>query len=141
MKFSFELYRTKKRRELLNSNDRLHFAVKAKITADLRMRAKYDARNYLAIIGMLEDPFIYSKHNPCGVTVTVFSPTRRRLDPPNLYPTVKALLDGFTDAGIWTDDNSEVIKSLTFLYGGLSGNKAYRLEIEIEGHTNGKHSR
>jgi crossover junction endodeoxyribonuclease RusA len=52
----------------------------------------------------------YSKRRPCGLVVTIYAPTKRRLDPPNFYPTVKALVDGLTDAGIWTDDNSEVIK-------------------------------
>ncbi|WP_235888509.1 RusA family crossover junction endodeoxyribonuclease [Streptococcus pneumoniae] len=55
------------------------------------------------------------------------------LDPPNLYPTVKAIIDGMTDAGIWTDDNHKVIKKLSFVYGGLSEEKGhYRLEFDIE---------
>ncbi|MGQ7424298.1 hypothetical protein ACTGVR_07365 [Streptococcus suis] len=65
--------------------------------------------------------------------VTIYAPTERRMDPPNFYPTVKALVDGMTDAGIWTDDNHEVIKYMTFKYGGLSGSKdKYRIEIEVE---------
>lgn len=31
---------------------------------------------------------------------------RRRRDPANWYPSVKALIDGFTDAGVWPDDDS-----------------------------------
>lgn len=55
------------------------------------------------------------------------------VDPPNLYPTVKAIIDGMTDAGIWTDDNHKVIKKLSFVYGGLSEEKGhYRLEFDIE---------
>ena len=70
---------------------------------------------------------------PCEVTVTVFSPTKSKLDPPNLYPTVKAIIDGMTDAGIWVDDNYKVIKSMTFRYGGLSEEKGhYRLVFDIE---------
>lgn len=37
-----------------------------------------------------------------------------RFDPPNLYPTVKPLIDGFTDAGYWTDDDYHVIRRTIF---------------------------
>lgn len=60
---------------------------------------------------------VYSSDKPCKVLVTVYAPTRRRLDPPNLYPTVKALIDGLTDANLWPDDNHEVIKMMSFQYG------------------------
>lgn len=64
--------------------------------------------------------------------MTIYSPTKRRLDPPNFYPTVKALVDGLTDAGIWTDDNSEVIKFMTFKRGKLSEIPGkYRVRLEI----------
>ncbi|MFS9171280.1 hypothetical protein QM857_04205 [Streptococcus infantis] len=46
-------------------------------------------------------------------------------------PTSKALLDGLTDAKFWTDDNYHVIKSTDFRHGGKSGNKKYRIELEI----------
>lgn len=75
----------------------------------------------------------FSPLNPCEVTVTIYSPTKSKLDPPNLYPTVKAIIDGMTDAGIWTDDNHNVIKKLSFVYGGLSKEKGhYRLDFDIE---------
>ena len=54
------------------------------------------------------------------------------MDPPNLYPTVKALLDGFTDSGLWTDDNYQIIQKLSFVYGGLSNSKKYKLEILVK---------
>lgn len=57
--------------------------------------------------------------------MTVYKPTNRRLDTPNLYPTVKALVDGMTEAKIWTDDNDDVIKSTKFQLGGLSGKKGF----------------
>lgn len=66
----------------------------------------------------------------------MYSPTRSRLDPPNLYPTIKAIIDGMTDAGIWVDDNYKVIRSMSFRYGGLSGKKGYYkfvLTIESDG--------
>ena len=58
-----------------------------------------------------------------GVNVTVCPPTRRRLDPPNLYPTIKALVDGLTDACWWSDDDFTHLLYTSFRYGGLSGEK------------------
>ncbi|HFI0796075.1 TPA: hypothetical protein ACGO6M_001706 [Streptococcus suis] len=125
MKFEFILSNTKRKKEMLNANDRMNWARKAKITA------------YLRQIGQLNVPKgkynPYTKKRPCGLVVTICAPTKRRMDPPNFYPTVKALIDGMTDAGLWTDDNHEVIKFMTFEYGGLSGLKdKYRVEIEVE---------
>ncbi len=125
MKFEFILSNTKRKKEMLNANDRPHWTQKAKITA------------YLRQIGRLKVPdgkyTTYTKKCPCGLVVTIYAPTKRRMDPPNFYPTVKALVDGMTDAGIWTDDNHEVIKYMVFKYGGLSGLKdKYRIEIEVK---------
>ena len=87
---------------MLNANDRPHWAQKAKITAYLRQigRLKVSEGKYTT----------YTKKRPCGLVVTIYAPTKRRMDPPNFYPTVKALVDGMTDAGLWTDDNHEIIK-------------------------------
>lgn len=125
MKFEFILSNTKRKKEMLNANDRMNWARKAEITA------------YLRQIGRLNVPkgkyVTHTKNRPCGLVVTIYAPTKRRMDPPNFYPTVKALVDGMTDAGLWTDDSHEVIKFMTFEYGGLSGLKdKYRVEIEVE---------
>ncbi|HEM2742837.1 TPA: hypothetical protein U0595_000595 [Streptococcus suis] len=125
MKFEFILSNTKRKKEMLNANDRMNWARKAEITA------------YLRQIGRLNVPkgkyATHTKKRPCGLVATIYAPTKRRMDPPNFYPTVKALVDGMTDAGIWTDDSHEVIKYMTFEYGGLSGLKdKYRIEIEVE---------
>ena len=125
MKFEFVLSNTKKLKQMINANDRLHWAQKAKITAHLRSMALQKCQ------GVNIPP--YSKKRPCGLLVTIYAPTKRRLDPPNFNPTIKALVDGMTEAGIWTDDNHEIIKYMTFQYGGLSGIKdKYRIELEIE---------
>lgn len=125
MKFEFVLSNTKRQKEMLNANDRPHWAQKAKITAFLRQigRLKASEGKYTT----------YTKKCPCGLLVTIYAPTKRRMDPPNFYPTVKALVDGMTDAGLWTDDNHEVIKFMTFRFGGLSGvDGKYKIEIEVE---------
>ena len=125
MKFEFTLSNTKRKKEMLNANDRPHWAQKAKITAYLRQIGR---------LNVLKGKYTtYTKKRPCGLMVTIYAPTKRRMDPPNFYPTVKALVDGMTDAGLWTDDNHEVIKYMTFEYGGLSGLKdKYRIEIEVK---------
>lgn len=120
MKFSFELMR----KEMVSSNDRHDKFKKAGLTKRLRALARFKTR-----LGMKVP---YSDKKPCEVIVTIYSPTRRTYDPPNFWPTVKALQDGMTDAGIWTDDNKEVIVFTGFRHGGLSGSKCYRIEIKIE---------
>ncbi len=115
----------KKGNQMISSNDRFHPIVKSQITKYLRELGETTALD----AGIKER---FSPNNPCTVTITVYAPTKRRMDAPNWYPTVKALLDGITDAGLWTDDNNDVIKVVSFKYGGLSGDKQYRLKIEIE---------
>lgn len=63
------------------------------------------------------------RFNYFTVDVIVYPPTKRRLDPPNLYPTVKHLIDGMTDSELWPDDDWKHMKSMTFKYGGVSGTK------------------
>ena len=115
------------RKQMINSNDRPHFHQKAKITKFLRKLAEYEGKN------VLRDYFglPYSEDKPCKVKVRIYPPTNRKYDPPNWSPTSKALFDGLTDAKIWTDDNYNVIVSTEFMHGGKSGNKNYRIELEI----------
>ena len=37
-------------------------------------------------------------------------PDKRR-DPHNIYPTIKAIVDGFTNACVWEDDDSKHVKT------------------------------
>lgn len=75
-------------------------------------------------------PYLFEKFT---VRVTVCAPTRRRMDPPNFYPTVKALIDGLTDAGWWEDDNFSQLLEMSFRYGGLSGKSdTFTLIVDIE---------
>lgn len=62
----------------------------------------------------------------------VMPPTRRRVDPPNLWPSLKALGDGLTDCRFWEDDSFEYMLETSFRYGGLSGLKGiWRLQLVI----------
>ena len=120
MKFSFELMR----KEMISSNDRHDKFKKAGLTKRLRALARFKCKLGVNVP--------YSDKKPCEVIVTIYSPTRITYDPPNFWPTVKALQDGMTDAGIWTDDNKEIITFTGFRHGGLSGSKCYRVEIGIK---------
>jgi crossover junction endodeoxyribonuclease RusA len=46
---------------------------------------------------------------PCHVGVVLEVPDRRRRDPHNYYPTIKALVDGLVDAGLWPDDTPNYV--------------------------------
>lgn len=114
---------------VLNANDRLHFIVQRQISTYLRELSKSVVRS--------TNPFFSANHpcftpeEPCSVLITISTPTRRRFDPPNLYPTVKALVDGMTDAGVWSDDNSKIIKIMAFRDGGVTLNKKYNFKLTI----------
>lgn len=72
-----------------------------------------------------------------SVTVTIYGPTKRLFDPPNFYPTVKAMIDGLTDALWWEDDNFTHMQSMTFRYGGLSSQKGcYQVNLLVTDETN-----
>ncbi len=132
--FSYELNRsTAKGRalrggnEMISSNDRLNPHVKAELTAHLRkLSTEVAVRTY-------EHPerIMFSEKHSCHIGVIVYPPSRRRMDAPNWYPTVKALIDGLTDAGVFEDDNNKVIRSMTFIPGSVTANKKYKIEIII----------
>lgn len=113
--------------EMISANDRLDPHTRAELTAHLRGLSKEIA------LKTYEHPerTMFSDVNPCHIGVIVCPPTDRRMDAPNWYPTVKALIDGLTDAGVFEDDNNKVIRSMTFVPGPVTDNKKYRIEIVI----------
>ena len=132
MKFIFELSHKRSGQEMITSNDRLHFAVKAKMTAYLRYLASLEVKRQFDKFKPVFNKTLFDKKHPCGVTITVLSPTNRRFDADNVQPTAKALMDGMTDAGLWTDDNNKVVKFTKYQYGGLSGTDKFRLILNVE---------
>ena len=80
--------------ELLNANDRLHWAKWNRITQQLRSDAHLMAR-YLKI-PRLARARIDAIYEP---------PDSRRRDAGNWYPTYKAQIDGLVDAGVLADDD------------------------------------
>lgn len=83
--------------EWLSANGRTHWAEKARRTRALRTRAAYLARNQ----------HIQPVTGRVRVIAYITYPTMRAADPGNASPTVKALIDGCTDAHVWPDDNSD----------------------------------
>lgn len=147
MKFTYELNRVTSRKptkpnskkksvsakalrygnEMISANDRLDPHTRAELTAHLRKLSKELA------LKTYEHPerTMFSDIHPCHIGVVIYPPTSRRMDAPNWYPTVKALIDGLTDAGIFEDDNNKVIRSMTFIPGSVTTNKKYRIQIII----------
>ena len=80
---------------LLSANGREHWRQRAAVTAELRRTAGWLAKAQK--IPRLERAHVLAVYEP---------PDRRRRDPANLYPSVKACVDGLTDAGAWADDDA-----------------------------------
>ena len=77
----------------------------------LRHKAKIAARDRLNL-GMIQ-PVDTRVDLLCVIQL----PRRvARFDAPNLYPTIKPIIDGFTDAGLWEDDDYKHIRDTTFRY-------------------------
>src|SRR5699024_10335942 len=89
----------------LTSNQRLHWAVKAKRTKFIRTLAHVTAGN----------AFNGRTWQVAHVGVFVGYPTRAKVDPSNAAPALKAALDGIVDAGVLPDDNHEHVPSVTYM--------------------------
>lgn len=89
----------------LSANQRPHWAQKAKRTKALREYGRFNA-----VAGMAD--------RDLGTThVAAFIGYLRngKADPANAAPTVKALIDGLVDAGVWADDDSTHVIGPTYL--------------------------
>lgn len=90
----------------LNSNDRLHRQLEAKITKAWREKAAASAKGI--------PPFA----PPVHIIAHIFKPRGGRYDPNNLAPTTKAIVDGLVDAGLLADDSTEYIMGPDHRHGG-----------------------
>ena len=88
----------------LTSNQRLHWAPKAERTRMLRAIGKSEA-----VKAGLKDL------GPTHVAAFIGYLTGGRADPANSAPTIKALIDGITDAGAWPDDDHAHVIGPTYL--------------------------
>ena len=104
----------------LSANQRLHWAPAAKRTKALRFMAYAAARSEL-LTGL----------GTTHVAAFIGYPRNGKADPANAAPTVKALIDGMVDAGVWPDDDSTHVIGPTYLRDPKSGNGAYRVRLVL----------
>lgn len=106
--------------ELISANGREHWTQRAKVTKHLRELAEHDANvKRIPELSKVKIRAIY------------FPPDNRRRDMSNLFPSVKAAVDGIVDAGVLLDDNDKFVLSLELTRGkGIV--KGGQLVIEIE---------
>ena len=116
-------------KRMLNANRKLHHMTKATRAKWLRELAH--ERGVSLFPGGGDGAFLFD--GPVEVSVTVCPTTRSRMDPPNVYPSVKALVDGLTDACWWEDDHWRFLPLMSFAYGGSSPVKGcYRLIVDVQ---------
>lgn len=83
-------------RAWLNSNDRGMWAKHSTLTRQWRQMAGWAA--VAARVEPIERAYILAEFR---------FPDRRRRDPANWYPTVKACVDGLVDVGVLADDSAD----------------------------------
>ena len=116
-----QLKKSRLRKRLLKDNEKGLFEVD--VEAEIAKQFPDDDEKVFDI------PPLFDKF---AIRLIVMPPTRRRFDPPNLWPSLKALGDGLTDAGLWEDDSFEYMVETSFRAGGLSGIKGvWKLRLEI----------
>lgn len=96
---------------ILSSNHRKHRMESARTIKHLRIIGAAAARGH--------EPMTTKAH----LTVRIGWPTRRRRDAPNIWPTLKPLIDGIVDSGFLVDDDDEHLigPDLRPEYRGMSG--------------------
>lgn len=90
---------------LMSMNDRDHWRAKAKMTKLWRAAA----HGAVALDHPGASQWLGTGQSRAPSIVHIVFPVRdrRRRDPHNYYPTVKAIVDGLVDAGVWPDDTPE----------------------------------
>lgn len=88
---------------LMSMNDRHHWSRQRRDARTWRIAARVNA--HLTI----PQP---RTHPPCTVAIDLPVADKRRRDPHNYYPTVKHIIDGLVDAGIWPDDTPEWVTTV-----------------------------
>ena len=104
----------------LSANQRLHWAPKSKRTKALRLMGYAVARSeLLADVGTAH------------VAAFIGYPRNGKADPANAAPTIKALIDGMVDAGVWPDDVHVHVIGPTYLRDPKSGDGTYRVRLVL----------
>lgn len=105
----------------VNLNQRLHWAVKAKMTRAWRNAAHVAARHANAPTGL----------ERVRITAHIHKTTNRAYDAHNLMPTLKACVDGIVaDYGLCPDDTNAHVIGPDIRHGEKRPKPAVTLEIE-----------
>lgn len=64
------------------------------------------------------------------ITGHIYKPHKRRYDPHNLFPTMKAIVDGIVDAGVLEDDDHTHL-TVALTHGGIDRSQPPHLIITI----------
>lgn len=103
----------------MSLNDRPHWAEKMRKTRELRSLGYAHGGST-------------GKHGTSHVTAFIGYPRNGKADPANAAPTVKALIDGLVDAGVWPDDDSTWLLGPTYMRDRASGEPGvYRVRLVI----------
>ena len=100
---------------LVSLNDRLHW-VQANELRKLWQASAF----YLVAQNRIKPLTVFPV--TVSVTFTTKTPNQRR-DPHNFTPTLKHLIDGFTMAGLWPDDDSKHVRTLEPVFVAGDGRK------------------
>jgi crossover junction endodeoxyribonuclease RusA len=93
--------------DLLNANQRLHHAPKAKLTAKIRaaaMEAVTENDDLMQALAAAKPGPLFERAHILGI---LRPSTYGRRDAANWYPSFKAAVDGLVDAGLLADDDHE----------------------------------
>lgn len=93
------------RQVLLNANERLHWSKEAPISKALRHTGWAMARYFK--VPAMERAHAFFVYHPDTEQRNQRRQGKQRRDPANWAPSAKAVIDGFVDAGVLPDDNSE----------------------------------
>jgi crossover junction endodeoxyribonuclease RusA len=85
---------------LMSMNQRLHWSEQRRHARLWRSAAAWNTATQVPLP-------VGRRLPPCTVTVVLPVHDRRRRDPHNYFPVVKACVDGCVDAGLWSDDTPE----------------------------------
>ena len=115
--------------KFLNSNSRDHRMAQAKLTAIWRnagSKAVHDLNQERAALG---DGPVETFMGRVHITATVWKKRKGRYDVLNLWPSLKAAIDGIVSAGVLLDDDFETIIGPDMRHGGFG---TPRIIIRIE---------
>lgn len=104
---------------VLNANHRLHYQATAKKVKALRVLGKRAAEGLVF-------------PDPCLLVAYLGFPDKRRRDLHNLYPTLKALIDGIVDAGALLDDSHQHLAGPDLRVASEKSDKGFiRVRMEV----------